>query len=222
LEAGVHDRGLVPRWDYAMNWGLYAVSGRVAADLIARAVTGYTFLASRPPQSSAQRWDQVTGHRTGFALGFAHLLQTAPGLPCQVVMRLLVALGVQALRAVPADEAASSAVLPLCKFGLAGPLLQGFLVETTNPKSILFFSALIPQFVDPQLGHVQAQLLFLGCTFLCLQVTWDASLMLVVHHFRHRLGKAWTPTRQRWAHRVSGATFVGLGLALLLHERPQA
>jgi threonine/homoserine/homoserine lactone efflux protein len=131
-------------------------------------------------------------------------------------------MGVQALRATPTGHGTAIAALPPgTSPNAARPLLQGFLVETTNPKSILFFSALIPQFVDPKLGHVQTQLLVLGCTFLCIQVAWDASLMLLIQHFRHRLGKAWTPTRQRWANRLSGATFIGLGVALLLHERPQ-
>jgi threonine/homoserine/homoserine lactone efflux protein len=134
----------------------------------------------------------------------------------------LVALGVQALRVTPTGHGTAIAALPPGTLpNAARPLLQGFLVEITNPKSVLFFSALIPQFVDPKLGHVQTQLLVLGCTFLCIQVAWDASLMLLIQHFRHRLGQAWTPTRQRWASRLSGATFIGLGVALLLHERPQ-
>lgn len=216
-----------------MNWSLYA--SFLAASLLILMAPGPSLAYTLALASHASRREvllNAAGLGLGglvivlaLALGFAHLLQTAPWAYTVVQVAgcvYLVALGVQALRAGLTGEAASRAALPAWTSRLAGPLLQGFLVETTNPKSILFFSALIPQFVDAKLGHVQTQLLFLGCTFLCLQVTWDASLMLVVHYFRHRLGKAWTPTRHRWAHRISGATFVGLGLALLLHERPQA
>ena len=42
-----------------------------------------------------------------------------------------------------------------------------FLVNALNPKGIIFFSAFMPQFVDPQ-GPVLTQLMVLGITFLCL------------------------------------------------------
>ena len=214
-----------------MNWSLYA--SFLAAALLILMAPGPSLAYTIALATRASRREvllNAAGMGLGglvivlaLALGFAHLLQTAPLVYTfvQVVGCIyLVVLGVQAFRSVPACAPEETAAVPTRVSHAAGPLLQGFLVETTNPKSILFFSALIPQFVDPKLDHVQAQLLFLGCTFLCLQVTWDASLMLFVQHFRSRLGKAWTPTRQRWANRLSGITFIGLGLALLLHERP--
>jgi threonine/homoserine/homoserine lactone efflux protein len=216
-----------------MNWSLYA-SFLAAAALILVAPgpsLAYTIaLATRASRREVLL--NAAGMGLGglvivlaLALGFAHLLRTAPLVYALVQVAgclYLVVLGVQAFRAVPTGEARAAQAVPTQVSQAAGPLLLGFLVETTNPKSILFFSALIPQFVDPKLDHVQAQLLILGCTFLCLQVAWDASLMLFVQHFRHRLGKSWTPSRQRWANRLSGTTFIGLGLALMRHERPPA
>lgn len=214
-----------------MNWSLYA-SFLVASVLILMA-PGPSLAYAIALASRASRRDvllNAVGMGLGglvivmaLALGFAHLLQTAPMAYTFIQIAgcvYLVVLGVQALRGGQVGEDKAEAAAPPAEAHAVKPLLQGFLVEITNPKTILFFSALIPQFVDPKVGDVQAQLLILGCTFLCLQVAWDASLMLFVQHFRSRLGKAWTPTRQRWANRLSGITFIGLGLALLLHERP--
>jgi len=214
-----------------MNWSLYA-SFLIASVLILMA-PGPSLAYAIALASRASRRDvllNAVGMGLGglvivlaLALGFAHLLQTAPLAYTLIQIAgciYLVVLGVQALRGGPVREVKAEAAAVPAEAHAAKPLLQGFLVEITNPKTILFFSALIPQFVDPKVGHVQAQLLILGCTFLCLQVAWDASLMLFVQHFRNRLGQAWTPTRQRWANRLSGITFIGLGLALLLHDPP--
>ncbi|MFD7711964.1 LysE family translocator, partial [Streptomyces sp. NPDC059786] len=42
---------------------------------------------------------------------------------------------------------------------------EGFAVGVTNPKTIVFFAAVLPQFVDRGQGHVAAQMLLLGLVF---------------------------------------------------------
>lgn len=104
----------------------------------------------------------------------------------------------------------------------ATPLLQGFIVETANPKAILFYVSLVPQFADPELGHMEAQLLILGATFVVLQVTWDIALMLGVHRLGAITGGLMSMKAQRIINRISGTTFIVLGLALLTQERPNS
>lgn len=41
-------------------------------------------------------------------------------------------------------------------------VVQGIFVEVLNPKTILFFLAFIPQFIDSELGNVSSQMLVLG------------------------------------------------------------
>lgn len=52
--------------------------------------------------------------------------------------------------------------------------LQGFITSASNPKAVVFFAALFPQFIDPN-GSLVGQLLILGTTFLVID---GASVML--------------------------------------------
>ena len=52
--------------------------------------------------------------------------------------------------------------------------LQGFITSASNPKAVVFFAALFPQFIDPT-GSLVGQLLILGATFLVID---GASVML--------------------------------------------
>ena len=55
---------------------------------------------------------------------------------------------------------------------------EGFLVGATNPKGVLIFTAILPQFIDRSQGHVSLQLAFLGA--ICVVIgflsdgAWDA------------------------------------------------
>ncbi|MFZ6849109.1 LysE family translocator [Undibacterium sp. RuRC25W] len=89
--------------------------------------------------------------------------------------------------------------------------LQGLLIATTNPKSILFFTALFPQFMS----HTD----FSVARFLLLTSTF--SVCAVISHLSYIFlaGKAkkWfaEPRRAMMFNKTSGVTFVGLGMSLL-------
>lgn len=89
--------------------------------------------------------------------------------------------------------------------------LQGLLVATTNPKSILFFTALLPQFMTPRAPVLQQ--------FFALTLTF--ATCTVVSHFCYvalaRGMSRWFAheARARWFNRIAGALFGALGIGVL-------
>ena len=87
---------------------------------------------------------------------------------------------------------------------------QGMLVNGLNPKTALFFLAFLPQFVDP--GHAVApQVLVLGCFFLVLATLSDSTYAVVAGTVR-----GWLGGRRRCLERLSGCSYVGLGVLAAL------
>ena len=98
--------------------------------------------------------------------------------------------------------------------GTARLLRQGFLVGLTNPKTIAFFVAVLPQFVDPAAGSVWAQLLVLGLLFQTLAVVCDSAWALAAGTAR-----AWfatSPRRMATLSGTGGVMMIGLGGTLAL------
>lgn len=92
-------------------------------------------------------------------------------------------------------------------------MLQGMMINLTNPNPLIFMLAFLPQFVDPTKGSVAAQLLVLGAT---QKVTGFGVLALVAlgaGQLGDWLGKK--PAFARWQSRIAGAIMIGLGLWLL-------
>ena len=89
--------------------------------------------------------------------------------------------------------------------------VEGLLVSLSNPKSIVFFTALFPQFLDrsqPLLG----QFALMTGTFMLLSVVSLASYAALADRLRHRLA---SERGTRSFGRVCGATFVAIGAGLL-------
>jgi threonine/homoserine/homoserine lactone efflux protein len=103
---------------------------------------------------------------------------------------------------------------PLRPTRLRRRFAQGVVVQILNPKTALFFLAFLPQFVDPSAGRVGLQMLMLGLIFIGLAVVSDGAWALVAGTASERLrGHAGFASAQRY---VSGAVFVGLGVATAL------
>ncbi|KQQ03400.1 MULTISPECIES: LysE family translocator [unclassified Rathayibacter] len=122
----------------------------------------------------------------------------------------LVWLGIQAIRHRHAHTAASP-VAPASSWTL---LRQGVVVGLTNPKTIAFFVAVLPQFVDPAAGPVWAQLLLLGLTFQALALLCDSVWALAAGTAR-----AWfasSPRRMSTLTGTGGVVMIGLGGTLAL------
>ena len=86
---------------------------------------------------------------------------------------------------------------------------QGFLVIWANPKALVFFGALIPQFVDAGAPAVP-QLAVLGATFMVVGAALDGAYALAAG----RAGRWLNRDRARAVERASGTFLVGGGLWL--------
>lgn len=99
---------------------------------------------------------------------------------------------------------------PAAPLSGTGAFVQGFLVSSTNPKSLVFFAALFPQFIEvgePALG----QLLVLTLTFQAVFSAGVAAYALAAARMRRALT---SPRAARWRNRLLatllGGTAVGL------------
>lgn len=92
-------------------------------------------------------------------------------------------------------------------------LRQGFVVGITNPKTIAFFVAVLPQFVDRGAGAAGWQMLELGLVFTVLAVLCDSGWALVAGSARDWFASS--PTRMEKLAGAGGAMMIGLGGVLL-------
>ena len=96
------------------------------------------------------------------------------------------------------------------------PFLQGFRVEATNPKTALFFLALIPQFIS-QGSTFFTQYLILGTSSMVLNATSAVTIVFLTAVIRRRVIR--TRTHVMWAHRVSALFMGALGASFLFVRR---
>jgi homoserine/homoserine lactone efflux protein len=92
---------------------------------------------------------------------------------------------------------------------------QGFVVAITNPKTILFYAAFFPQFVDRGLA-LAPQLLAMSVAFVAIAVTFDSIYALLAARIRPLLmGERRTRIRAG----ITGTLLIGTGLGLALARR---
>lgn len=124
----------------------------------------------------------------------------------------LVYLGVQAIR--HRRRTARAAVEGVPAGSTWRQLGQGFIVGITNPKSIAFFVAVLPQFVDLDAGAVPLQMMQLGLVFFVLALISDGVWALVAAAARTWFGRS--PRRIERLTATGGGMMIGLGGVLLL------
>jgi threonine/homoserine/homoserine lactone efflux protein len=94
---------------------------------------------------------------------------------------------------------------------------QGFVVTLTNPKTLLFHGAFLPQFVDPGLPALP-QMLVLAITFVAIAGLGDSLWALVAA----RIGSTFVSSRaRRLIDRLSGSLLICAGLALATVRRAE-
>ncbi|MFN4088135.1 MAG: LysE family translocator [Alphaproteobacteria bacterium] len=161
----------------------------------------------------------VAGVQTGLAV---HTFAAAAGLS------LLVAASPAALGAVATAGAAYLAwlgwqsfragVLPLDRVaGQAriGPLRawrDAMLTNLLNPKVVLLFLALMPQFLRPNGWSVPAQTAVLGVTLILVNTVWQTVVALLADAVRRWLGHPLVQRAVSWA---TGAVLIGFAVLML-------
>ncbi|MET0382374.1 MAG: LysE family translocator [Burkholderiaceae bacterium] len=93
-------------------------------------------------------------------------------------------------------------------------LREGTVNNLTNPKSLLFMFAFLPQFVDPAVGPVWLQLLVFGSIQKLTGILSLGSVAMAsgtIGQYLHRF-----PRLLVWQTRFTGLIMVGLGLRLLM------
>ena len=93
-----------------------------------------------------------------------------------------------------------------------------YLVTALNPKSIIFFVAFLPQFLDAS-GSVPLQLAIFEATFLVLAITNASLYALLAGMARGQIRK---PKVQRIVNRTGGSLMIGAGLLAVGWKRAAA
>jgi threonine/homoserine/homoserine lactone efflux protein len=150
----------------------------------------------------------------GFGTIAAHSIEVFTVLKL-VGAAYLVYLGVQTIR--HRGELAAAIDEP------AGPLTariyrQGVVVGATNPKALVLFAAILPQFIDPTAGVPGVQMAVLGVLFTVLAAGVDA-----LYAVGAGAARGWLATSPRRIRRLGGAggvlmILLGTGLAVAARE----
>lgn len=151
------------------------------------------------------------------AAGLAALFAAAPVAFTVVKIAgaaYLIYLGIQMIR----RRNDSQSKLPASGGGMPGrrAYLIGVTTNLLNPKMVTFTLAFLPQFINPQLGHVGTQFAILGAILIATEFIVDGTVGLLAG----RIGQ-WLRTRRKARRRIDTATgglFIGLGVRLALER----
>jgi threonine/homoserine/homoserine lactone efflux protein len=168
----------------------------------------------------------VLGNATGFALQLALVSVGVGAIVARsdavfTVLKLigaayLVFLGLRNIRdrRALAEVFGAGAVAPK---SLGRIVREGFYVGATNPKGILIFTAVLPQFIDRSAGHVTVQLVLLGAICILIALLSDGAWAVASGTARAWLGRS--SKRLEWLTAGGGVTLIGLGVGLAVTGR---
>jgi homoserine/homoserine lactone efflux protein len=116
----------------------------------------------------------------------------------------LIWMGIQMFRSSGKVDASGAPLMPR-----GGFFLQGFLVAVSNPKTLIFFGAFFPQFIDPA-GNYPLQIAVMGVTAMVFAAAMDGTYALLAG----RAGRLLSARRVQLMSRISGSFLIGGGLWL--------
>jgi threonine/homoserine/homoserine lactone efflux protein len=95
--------------------------------------------------------------------------------------------------------------------------LEGVVVGATNPKTVVFMAAILPQFVRLGAGHVPLQMLLLGLVFSLVAVGSDSCWAVLAGGLRRWFERS--PGRLEMIGGAGGLAIASVGAGLLLAGR---
>ncbi|MBU2898733.1 LysE family translocator [Vibrio hepatarius] len=87
---------------------------------------------------------------------------------------------------------------------------EGFLVSISNPKAIVFFMSVFPQFIDTSKNYT-TQLTIMAITFSCLVILIHSAYSFIAHKAKAKLSTAKNKVR---LNKFSGGVFIGFAVGL--------
>ncbi|THD49265.1 MAG: LysE family translocator [Bradyrhizobium sp.] len=94
---------------------------------------------------------------------------------------------------------------------------MGFVTSLLNPKIAVLYLSLLPQFIDPKIGHVLGQSLTLGFTQIAISVTINACIAMTAGSIALFLaGRPFWLAAQRW---LMATVLAGLALRMATEAR---
>ncbi len=121
----------------------------------------------------------------------------------------LIYLGIQAIRHRNDAVRELGEVKPI---GAVRTIIEGLIVGVTNPKTIVFFLAILPQFTVHGDTPIGVQMLVLGAIFIAIGVVFDSLYALGAGAARQWFGRS--PKRLSNLGVIGGVAMIGLGVGL--------
>ncbi|MDJ1007862.1 MAG: LysE family translocator [Paracoccaceae bacterium] len=160
-------------------------------------------------------------HALAAALGISAIVAASP--TAFEILRYagaayLTYLGVQALRSwwnYSSNLDPNQAVVEISAWNV---FRRGLITNILNPKVVVFYLALLPQFISVELGNVGLQIFLLGCIHNIIGITFLICIGLAA-------GKAsgWLARTSfgKWMDGIAGLFFIGLAVRLVLSGKPE-
>lgn len=123
-------------------------------------------------------------------------------------------LGIRVLRQAGSPTVAPSDSAPKADRLIRPVFLRSFLVAVTNPKGYLFFTAFLPQFIDPT-APLPSQYAILTLIF----VTIDVMVMGAYAALGASAARTMRAGAQKWIERLCGSSFLLLATGLAFYRR---
>lgn len=179
-------------------------------------VLRYTISSGRGVGSAAVAGVQLglAGHTLLAVVGLSVVIASSPNLFALIAIAgaiYIAWLGIQGIRMgiVRIEEVTGAGI------SHAKALRDAMLTNLLNPKVILLFLALVPNFVDVDRGHVTSQLVVLGITLIIVNTLWQLPLAFAADWIRKLLDQ---PRTQRIINWTTGTVLIGIAIHMLVEH----